>query len=154
MNFATKFGICTHVWRWQFGANIPRRGVCPSGFHCSDCGVRDAVQVAMSLLCGGAAGLISSTATFPLDLIRRRMQLEGQAGTRMYKGYADVARSVMANGGLRGFYAGILPEYFKVGFRRACRPFCAAQSGPGTWRRAFCWGREPGGERKFRLIVV
>ncbi len=68
----------------------------------------------MSLMCGGAAGLISSTATFPLDLIRRRMQLEGQAGTRRYKGYADVARSVMANGGLRGFYAGILPEYFKV----------------------------------------
>ncbi len=73
------------------------------------------MQVTMSLLCGGAAGLISSTATFPLDLIRRRMQLEGQAGTRRYKGYADVARSVMANGGLRGFYAGILPEYFKVG---------------------------------------
>ncbi|CAL8463422.1 g2956 [Coccomyxa elongata] len=70
--------------------------------------------VTMSLMCGGAAGLISSTATFPLDLIRRRMQLEGQAGTRRYKGYADVARSVMANGGLRGFYAGILPEYFKV----------------------------------------
>lgn len=74
-----------------------------------------AAQVTMSLLCGGTAGLISSTATFPLDLIRRRMQLEGQAGTRRYKGYADVARSVMANGGLCGFYAGILPEYFKVG---------------------------------------
>lgn len=68
----------------------------------------------MSLLCGGAAGLISSTATFPLDLIRRRMQLEGQAGTHKYTGYFDVARSVMANGGLRGFYAGILPEYYKV----------------------------------------
>ena len=36
----------------------------------------------MSLVCGGTAGLISSTLTFPLDLIRRRMQLEGQAGAR------------------------------------------------------------------------
>ena len=26
----------------------------------------------------------------------------------------DVARSVMAAGGLRGFYAGILPEYYKA----------------------------------------
>ena len=68
----------------------------------------------MSLTCGGAAGLISSTATFPLDLIRRRMQLEGQGGIRRYMGYADVARAVFASGGLRGFYAGIIPEYYKV----------------------------------------
>ena len=68
----------------------------------------------MSLACGGAAGLISSTATFPLDLIRRRMQLEGQGGLRKYRGYADVARTVWSNGGLRGFYAGIIPEYYKV----------------------------------------
>ena len=39
-------------------------------------------QVTMSLVCGGTAGLISSTLTFPLDLIRRRMQLEGQGGAR------------------------------------------------------------------------
>jgi solute carrier family 25 phosphate transporter 23/24/25/41 len=37
-----------------------------------------APTVAMSLLCGSFAGLISSTATFPLDLARRRLQLEGQ----------------------------------------------------------------------------
>ena len=72
------------------------------------------MQVTMSLACGGAAGLISSTATFPLDLIRRRMQLEGQGGLRKYRGYADVARTVWSNGGLRGFYAGIIPEYYKV----------------------------------------
>ena len=72
------------------------------------------MQVTMSLACGGAAGLISSTATFPLDLIRRRMQLEGQGGLRRYRGYADVARAVFRNGGLKGFYAGIIPEYYKV----------------------------------------
>jgi solute carrier family 25 (mitochondrial phosphate transporter), member 23/24/25/41 len=31
--------------------------------------------VVMSLLCGSFAGLVSSTATFPLDLARRRMQV-------------------------------------------------------------------------------
>jgi len=71
-------------------------------------------QVTMSLACGGAAGLISSTATFPLDLIRRRMQLEGQGGLTRYRGYIDVARTVFRNSGFRGFYAGIIPEYYKV----------------------------------------
>ena len=37
-----------------------------------------APTVPMSLLCGSTAGLVSSTATFPLDLARRRLQLEGQ----------------------------------------------------------------------------
>ena len=73
----------------------------------------------MSLVCGGVAGLVSSTATFPLDLVRRRMQLEGQGGARRYTGYADVVRSVLRRDGLRGFYAGILPEYYKA---RAPRP--------------------------------
>lgn len=33
-----------------------------------------------SLICGGVSGLLSSTATFPVDLVRRRMQLQGQRG--------------------------------------------------------------------------
>ena len=90
-----------------------------------------ALQVTMSLTCGGIAGLISSTATFPLDLIRRRMQLEGQGGIRRYRGYADVARAVFASGGFRGFYAGIIPEYYKV---QPC-PNLLPQS-PSQMRRA------------------
>ncbi|KAK9839432.1 hypothetical protein WJX81_001730 [Elliptochloris bilobata] len=74
----------------------------------------DDPTVTMSLVCGGVAGLVSSTATFPLDLVRRRMQLEGQGGARRYAGYADVVQSVLRRDGLRGFYAGILPEYYKV----------------------------------------
>ena len=42
------------------------------------------------------------------------MQLEGQGGLRRYRGYIDVARTVFRNGGFRGFYAGIIPEYYKV----------------------------------------
>ena len=88
------------------------------------------MQVSMSLACGGAAGLISSTATFPLDLIRRRMQLEGQGGLRRYRGYADVARAVFRSGGLKGFYAGIIPEYYKV--RLAVKPCVQAAAPAGT----------------------
>lgn len=72
------------------------------------------MQVPVSLACGSAAGLLASTLTFPLDLVRRRMQLEGRAGHHCYKGYTDVFRQVVRQQGLRGLYAGIVPEYCKV----------------------------------------
>ena len=85
----------------------------------------------MSLVCGAAAGLISSTATFPLDLVRRRMQLGGGGGggsasspsssgsassSKPPRGptYAGVVRDVLSRAGPAGFYAGIMPEYYKV----------------------------------------
>ncbi|KAM2138457.1 hypothetical protein ACFX1Q_010504 [Malus domestica] len=41
--------------------------------------------VMVSLACGSLSGITSSTATFPLDLVRRRMQLEGAGGrVRVY----------------------------------------------------------------------
>lgn len=68
-----------------------------------------------SLACGSAAGLVSSTLTFPLDLVRRRMQLEGQRGLqRQISSYSAVVGAVYSRQGLAGFYQGILPEYFKV----------------------------------------
>lgn len=74
-----------------------------------------APTVGMSLLCGSAAGLVSSSATFPLDLVRRRMQLQGQAGAaRVYSSYAGAFKSIARTEGLRGLYSGILPEYYKV----------------------------------------
>ena len=71
---------------------------------------------AASLACGALAGLLSSTATFPLDLVRRRMQLAagGAAAGARPPSYARVVRDVMARAGPAGFYAGIVPEYVKV----------------------------------------
>ncbi|KAK9811166.1 hypothetical protein WJX73_007741 [Symbiochloris irregularis] len=70
--------------------------------------------VPVSLACGSAAGIAASTLTFPLDLVRRRLQLEGQAGQHRYTSYADVFRQVVRKHGMRGLYAGIVPEYCKV----------------------------------------
>ena len=67
-----------------------------------------------SLAFGSVAGLAASTATFPLDLVRRRLQLEGRAGQHHYCGYIDVFRQVIRSEGFRGLYAGIVPEYCKV----------------------------------------
>ncbi|XP_010262654.1 PREDICTED: mitochondrial substrate carrier family protein B-like [Nelumbo nucifera] len=72
--------------------------------------------VLVSLACGSLSGIASSTATFPLDLVRRRMQLEGAAGrARVYKtGLLGTFRHIIRTEGLRGLYRGILPEYYKV----------------------------------------
>ncbi|KAK6943590.1 Mitochondrial substrate/solute carrier [Dillenia turbinata] len=73
-------------------------------------------SVLVGLACGSLSGIASSTVTFPLDLVRRRMQLEGAAGqARVYKtGLVGTFRHITKAEGLRGLYRGILPEYFKV----------------------------------------
>ncbi|XP_024028150.1 mitochondrial substrate carrier family protein B [Morus notabilis] len=72
--------------------------------------------VMVSLACGSLSGIASSTATFPLDLVRRRMQLEGACGrARVYNnGLSGAFRHIFKTEGLRGLYRGILPEYYKV----------------------------------------
>uniref|UniRef100_A0A2P2Q3K3 Mitochondrial substrate carrier family protein B-like n=1 Tax=Rhizophora mucronata TaxID=61149 RepID=A0A2P2Q3K3_RHIMU len=70
----------------------------------------------VSLACGSLSGIASSTAIFPLDLVRRRMQLEGAGGqARVYTtGLFGTFGHIMQNEGFRGLYRGILPEYCKV----------------------------------------
>ncbi|KAG6769526.1 hypothetical protein POTOM_025166 [Populus tomentosa] len=72
--------------------------------------------VIASLACGSLSGIASSTATFPLDLVRRRMQLEGAGGrARVYTtGLFGAFAHIIQTEGLRGMYRGILPEYYKV----------------------------------------
>jgi solute carrier family 25 phosphate transporter 23/24/25/41 len=55
-------------------------------------------------------------ATFPLDLVRRRKQLEGAGGrARVYTtGLFGTFRHITRTEGLHGLYRGILPEYYKV----------------------------------------
>ncbi|PKA56144.1 Mitochondrial adenine nucleotide transporter ADNT1 [Apostasia shenzhenica] len=70
----------------------------------------------VSLACGSVSGIVSSTATFPLDLVRRRKQLEGAGGRALiYKtGVWGTFRHIFRSEGFRGLYRGILPEYYKV----------------------------------------
>ncbi|CAN4102413.1 unnamed protein product [Withania somnifera] len=76
----------------------------------------DDSAVLVSLACGSLSGVASSTVTFPLDLVRRRMQLEGAGGrARVYKtGLFGTFSHIIQTEGLRGLYRGILSEYYKV----------------------------------------
>ncbi|GLT43804.1 hypothetical protein SLA2020_177350 [Shorea laevis] len=70
----------------------------------------------VTLACGSLSGIASSTATFPLDLVRRRKQLEGAGGRpRVYTtGLFGTFKHILQTEGMRGLYRGILPEYYKV----------------------------------------
>jgi len=68
---------------------------------------------AVSLVCGSSAAVVSATATYPLDLVRRRLQMvKCASGARV--GIASTFAQVWAKEGFVGFYRGILPEYAKV----------------------------------------
>lgn len=66
------------------------------------------------LLAGGFAGLVSQTASYPLEVIRRRMQVGGAVGDGHRLGIAETARSIWRERGFRGFFVGLGIGYFKV----------------------------------------
>jgi solute carrier family 25 phosphate transporter 23/24/25/41 len=64
-------------------------------------------------------------ATYPLDLLRRRMQMRSElGGPKIYTGVVDAVIKIWAQDGFRGFFRGLIPCYLKVG----CVPF--------AWRRS------------------
>ena len=69
-----------------------------------------------SLFCGATAGFVGSLVMYPLDLVRRQMQMTGLQGRKAYhRGNFDAFRHVWQNdNGIRGFYRGIIPELAKV----------------------------------------
>ncbi|XP_048411391.1 mitochondrial thiamine pyrophosphate carrier [Stegostoma tigrinum] len=74
-----------------------------------------------NLVCGGGAGVISKTLTYPFDLLKKRLQVEGfeQARTafgqvQTYSGFLDCAYQVAQTEGLRGFFKGLSPSMLKA----------------------------------------
>ncbi|KAE9338907.1 hypothetical protein PF008_g11825 [Phytophthora fragariae] len=69
-----------------------------------------------TLLCGGTAGIASSLLTFPIDLVRRRLQISAihakNAGIRPTSW--GIASELFQTQGVRGFYRGLTPELMKV----------------------------------------
>jgi len=65
------------------------------------------------------AGMLSSSiaqlVSYPLALIRTRLQAQGVGGCALkYAGMADVARKTLAREGVRGLYKGLLPNIIKL----------------------------------------
>ncbi|TDH66877.1 hypothetical protein CCR75_005352 [Bremia lactucae] len=72
--------------------------------------------VADTLVCGGTAGIASSLLTFPIDVVRRRLQISAihakPAGIKPTS--LGIASELFQAQGIRGFYRGLTPELMKV----------------------------------------
>ncbi|KAM3580835.1 hypothetical protein VKS41_006892 [Umbelopsis sp. WA50703] len=76
---------------------------------------RDAPSISRKLLCGALAGSIAQTVTYPLDVLRRRMQVTGMSSMNYkYRGTWDATKTMIQKEGVRGLYKGMIPNYLKV----------------------------------------
>lgn len=83
--------------------------------------------VTTKLACGAAAGTVGQTVAYPLDVIRRRMQMvgwkdasavvtgDGKAQARLeYTGMIDAFRKTVRHEGFGALYKGLVPNSVKV----------------------------------------
>ncbi|KAK8192994.1 mitochondrial carrier domain-containing protein [Phyllosticta capitalensis] len=66
------------------------------------------------LATGGLAGFVGQTCSYPLEVIRRRMQVGGVVGDGHKLGMAETARTILLERGWRGFFVGLTIGYIKV----------------------------------------
>ncbi|KAF2636973.1 ADP,ATP carrier protein [Massarina eburnea CBS 473.64] len=66
------------------------------------------------LSAGGMAGFLSQTLSYPLEVIRRRMQVGGVVGDGHRLGIAEVAKRIYGTSGWRGFFVGLTIGYVKI----------------------------------------
>ena len=65
-------------------------------------------------LAGGFAGLVSQTASYPLEVIRRRMQVGGAVGDGHRLGMVETSANIWKEAGFKGFWVGLTIGYVKV----------------------------------------
>lgn len=66
------------------------------------------------LAAGGLAGMVSQTASYPLEVIRRRMQVGGAVGDGHRLRIAETAALIWRERGFGGFFVGLTIGYVKV----------------------------------------
>ncbi|CAL5442662.1 unnamed protein product [Camellia sinensis] len=85
------------------------------------------LSVTTKLACGAAAGTVGQTVAYPLDVIRRRMQMVGWKDAASlvtgdgkskapleYSGMVDAFRKTVRHEGFRALYKGLVPNSVKV----------------------------------------
>lgn len=86
-----------------------------------DRATRKPLTVWAQLTAGGLAGMCSQTASYPLEVIRRRIQVSGVTGERT--SMIQTAQTIFAKSGFRGFFVGLSIGYIKVTPMFACSFF-------------------------------
>ncbi|XP_005111405.1 calcium-binding mitochondrial carrier protein SCaMC-2-B isoform X2 [Aplysia californica] len=66
------------------------------------------------LLCGTISSTCGQLASYPLALVRTRLQAQAQQGSMKKDTMTGIFRSILKNDGPRGLYRGIAPNFLKV----------------------------------------
>lgn len=72
------------------------------------------LTAAAELSSGAIAGLVSQTSSYPLEVVRRRMQVGGAVGDGHRLRFMETVRTVWLERGFRGFWVGLTIGYMKV----------------------------------------
>jgi hypothetical protein len=72
------------------------------------------VGAAATLLIGSAAGAIASTATFPLEVARKQMQVGAVGGRQVYQNVLHAIYCILKKEGAAGLYRGLGPSCIKL----------------------------------------
>ncbi len=88
-----------------------------------------------SLICGSAAGVCAKVAVYPMDLVKKRLQIQGfehgRVGfgdSRLYGGIVDCLRKVAYEERLKGIYKGLWPSLLKAAASTGLHFFVYEQS--------------------------
>lgn len=68
---------------------------------------------ARDLSCGAVAGAVSQTASYPFEVVRRRMQVSGARGGSGVS-WREAVGAILENRGWRGFFVGLSIGFLKV----------------------------------------
>ncbi|PLB51219.1 putative mitochondrial carrier protein [Aspergillus steynii IBT 23096] len=93
---------------------IPDHELTPAQLQSTKASRRPQLTAAAELFSGAVAGLVSQTASYPFEVIRRRMQVGGVVGDGHRLGILETARTIRLERGFRGFYIGLTIGYIKV----------------------------------------
>lgn len=74
-----------------------------------------------TVVAAASAGVLAKSTLYPLDVIKKRLQVggfgrgrEGYGETRLHRGMMDAFGVIWRAEGLRGFYKGLLPSVIKA----------------------------------------
>ncbi|KAL1235438.1 Mitochondrial thiamine pyrophosphate carrier [Trichinella spiralis] len=92
-------------------------------------------DVTKAIVCGGAAGVAAKSLLYPLDVLKKRLQVVGfeQARTSFgrtfhYSGFVHCIISTVVQEGYTGLYKGFLPSILKAAASSACGFFFYEQT--------------------------
>ncbi|OVA14999.1 Mitochondrial carrier protein [Macleaya cordata] len=112
-----QFGTYDTFKRWTMGWNRYRSS------HLSADRTDDSLSSFQLFLCGLAAGTCAKAVCHPLDVVKKRFQIEGlprhpkygaRVEPRSYNGMFDAIRRILVTEGWAGLYKGIVPSIIKA----------------------------------------